>query len=510
MRFMIYWVENMKNLPNHTEEVERLENSYDVVIIGCGIAGLYSALQLDSSLSVLMLSKQELMVSNSSLAQGGVAAAVNSDTDSPTLHFQDTLKAGRQENDPEAVRILVEQGPEEVEKLMDYGVQFDRQEDAIHLTLEGGHSAARILHHKDSTGFEISRRLIQEAQSRKNITILEHSAVYEINQYHGFHFHVICRTAPDCALTFHSRFCIIATGGIGRAFQYTTNSKAATGDGISLAHSIGAEIRNLSYIQFHPTGFAGTGTQETFLISEAVRGEGAYLLNCRQERFMHRYDERLELAPRDVVSQAMLAEQEKTGSREFFLDITHQDADAVKERFPLIYSHLLEFGIDMTTQLIPVYPCQHYLMGGIHTDTEGRTNLENLYAVGECAHTGVHGKNRLASNSLLEALVFPARTARDINQRQASAKPPAPYTFPLLHGGEPVPAEIYREVQSVMQRACFVLPERKEILSGLETISHLEYMMSEQAFKVDLDFLETVSLLTIARIVLQEHHASLT
>ena len=213
---------------------------------------------------------------------------------------------------------------------------------------------------------------------------------------------------------------IFATGGIGRVYEYTTNSAIATGDGITFAYEMGADIKNLSFVQFHPTAFNDRQTRECFLISESVRGEGAYLLNCNGERFMHNYDERLELAPRDVVSRSIILESRKTDSSDFYLDISYKDADFVRNRFPMIYEKLMEKGIDMTKDKIPVYPCQHYLMGGINVNPNASTSLENLYACGECSHTGVHGINRLASNSLLEALVFSRRASTEISEKMKS------------------------------------------------------------------------------------------
>ncbi len=302
-----------------------------------------------------------------------------------------------------------------------------------------------------------------------------------------------------------SYYCLLATGGIGRVYEYTTNSKIATGDGIALAYRLGAKIRNLHLVQFHPTGFANKLTRETFLISESVRGEGAYLLNCHRERFMQKYDERLELAPRDVVSHAIMEEEKATGSSEFYLDITHKDPEAVKNRFPMIYENVLKQGVDMTKEPIPVYPCQHYLMGGIDVSTEGKTSIDGLYAAGECSHTGVHGNNRLASNSLLEALVFSHRAADEINRLMKSTGGPIKSAvFPEDENTLPLPSGIRTETRAIMQRAYFVVPNQQEIVKGYERIAELKKMLEQTPYRVDRNYVEALSLVTVAYIILKE------
>ncbi len=297
----------------------------------------------------------------------------------------------------------------------------------------------------------------------------------------------------------------MATGGIGRVYDFTTNSAIATGDGIQLAYNLGAEIKNLSYVQFHPTAFADKENRECFLISEAVRGEGAYLLNCNGERFMPRYEpERKELAPRDVVSKCIMEEQKKTGSDEFRLDISYKDPEFVKSHFPMIYNKVLEKGYDMTKEPIPIYPCQHYLMGGINVDGKGATNIEGLYAAGECSHTGVHGANRLASNSLLEALVFSRLIAEDINGKithGSDGEVEYPMTSPegkeLSHG-------IRTEVRHIMQKSYFIYPDYPEAEKGLKRITELKNELDSGGYAVTPDFVETKSIVTCAYIILTE------
>jgi L-aspartate oxidase len=302
-----------------------------------------------------------------------------------------------------------------------------------------------------------------------------------------------------------SKFAIFATGGIGRVYEFTTNSAIATGDGITMAYNLGAEIKHLSYIQFHPTAFNNRHTRECFLISEAVRGEGAYLRNCHKERFMHNYDKRLELAPRDVVSHSIIFEAKKTGSDDFYLDITHKDPEFIKKRFPMIYSNLLKAGYDMTKDLIPIFPCQHYLMGGINVDTYARTGVEGLYACGECSHTGVHGNNRLASNSLLEALVFSRRAAGDINSKlEGFTEEVAPAQFENHENAPHIPSGIRTEIRKIMQNTYFVMPNVAELENGFKRVSEIKDMLYNGNYKVDKDYVEAKSLATVAYIVLSE------
>lgn len=483
---------------------------FDVLIVGTGISGIYAALNLDSSLSILMLSKKELTLCNSALAQGGVAAVMDQDNDDYELHIKDTLVAGQYKNNLDNVRILVQQGPKDVERLVEkYGVDFDRKEDgSLALTLEGGHSRRRIAHHKDTTGFEIETALIEQVQKLTNVSVINNSVLCRLERENGVFFADVIVNNVEGGERAHEYYCanavIMATGGIGRVYDFTTNSAIATGDGIQLAYNLGAEIKNLSYIQFHPTAFADKENHECFLISEAVRGEGAYLLNCRKERFMPRYEpERKELAPRDVVSKCIIEEQNATGSDEFWLDISHKDADFVTNHFPMIYNKVLEKGFDMTKEPIPIYPCQHYLMGGINVDGKGATNIAGLYAAGECSHTGVHGANRLASNSLLEALVFSRLIAEDINE---NLKPDdiAEVEYPMASpDGKELPHGIKSEVRRIMQKAYFVHPNYDEAEKGLARITELKNEL-EKGFAVTPEFVETKSIVTCAYIILKE------
>lgn len=491
---------------------------FDVLIVGTGISGIYAALNLDPSLSILMLSKRELTLCNSALAQGGVAAVMDQTNDDYELHIRDTLIAGQYKNNLDNVKILVQQGPKDVERLVEkYGVDFDRNEDgSLALTLEGGHSRRRIAHHKDTTGYEIETALIEQVQKLKNVTVINNSVLCRLERDKqdagagsALFFADVIVDNVEGGSKAHEYYCaddvILATGGIGRVYDFTTNSAIATGDGIQLAYNLGAEIKNLSYVQFHPTAFADKENRECFLISEAVRGEGAYLLNCNKERFMPRYEpERKELAPRDVVSNCIMEEQKRTGSDEFWLDISYKDADFIKNRFPMIYRKVLEKGYDMTKEPIPIYPCQHYLMGGINVDGKGATNVPHLYAAGECSHTGVHGANRLASNSLLEALVFSRLIAEDINAHKnddGRAEVEYPMSAP---DGKASPHGIRTEVRHIMQRSYFVHPNYSEAEKGLKRITELKNDLDNGNYAITPDYVETKSIVTCAYIILSE------
>lgn len=471
---------------------------YDVLVVGSGAAGLHAALSMDAGLSVLVLSKDKADICNSAYAQGGIAAVLNPRDDNEQLHFKDTMIAGGNRNDPDAVHVLVHEGPENVLGLRDLGVAFDTGSDgALDLTLEGGHSRRRIAHHQDQTGAEVVRGLLAARAGRKNIALAPETALIRLEKDDGG-FHALLEQGGAFS-TVNARFCVLATGGIGRVFQYTTNSPVATGDGIVFAEKLGARIKGMNLVQFHPTAFA-RGAQERFLISESVRGEGAKLLNCRGDRFMERYDSRGELAPRDVVSRCIMEEAQKTGSSQFYLDITGEPADFVRERFPAIYRKCMEYGIDMTRDRIPVYPCQHYLMGGIDVDLNARTTVEGLYAVGECSHTGVHGVNRLASNSLLEALVFSRRAASDI---LAAARPAAVPKALTPAQGKEAPMELRGEIQAIVQESFFVNANIEKTRANLPRIREMERMLAE-GYADSRELTELRSLAGVAALILEE------
>lgn len=482
-----------------------MNTQYDVVIIGTGVAGLYATMQFPEEYKVLLVAKKELQLSNSSLAQGGVAAVLDKENDNYKLHIADTLIAGKYKNNLSSVEKLVTEGPDDVLKLNELGVEFDLGKDGeLAKTLEGGHSRHRIVHHKDSTGKEIVDTLIECVKKKPNVTICENTLVYAIEKVeNGF---CTCYLQDGKNYQVGSNYCIICTGGIGRIYQYTTNSAISTGDGIALAYMLGAKISHLSRVQFHPTAFAAENIRERFLISEAVRGEGAILLNCNGERFAFDYDERGELAPRDVVSKAIMLESIKTGSDKFYLDITHKEPEFIKQRFPMIFEKCLEEGIDITKDRIPIFPCQHYLMGGINVDLDARTSVEGLYAAGECSHTGVHGANRLASNSLLEALVFSRRSAQDIMNhiKKHGRLPLGEMPKEIDTNGMDLPVGTRTKIRQIMQDTYFVIPKFDKADESYKQVDKIVSDLVTQKYAINADYVEARSLAIVAGIILDE------
>ncbi|MBR3900797.1 MAG: L-aspartate oxidase [Ruminococcus sp.] len=479
--------------------------NYDVIIAGCGVAGLYAALNLPQSLNILILCKKDLSLCNSMLAQGGIAGVYNSETDNIQYHQNDTLIAGSFKNNVDAVQTLVSEAAQDIERIINMGVEFDKNPDGtFHRTLEGGHSHHRVFHKADSTGKEITTTLLENVRKLPNVTILENTIMCETRRtYTGYS--ALLKDKNDTYSTVNCHFMILATGGIGRVYQFTTNSAIATGDGITFAYEMGAKIKNLSYVQFHPTAFNNRTTRECFLISEAVRGEGAYLLNCHKERFMHNYDKRLELAPRDVVSHSIVLESRKQNSTDFYLDISYKDSEFLKNRFPMIYKNLLEQGYDLTKEPVPIFPCQHYLMGGIDVDSNSETTLPNLYACGECSHTGVHGSNRLASNSLLEALVFSRKAAENIATKLDTVSESfEEVQFDAHMGNDRIPAGIRTETRKIMQNSYFVIPDKEAAAEGLKRVTEIRNDLLSGKYVVDADYVLAKSIVTVAYIILNE------
>jgi L-aspartate oxidase len=382
----------------------------DFIVIGSGVAGLRASIALaESGARVTVLTKDKASESNTEYAQGGVAVVL-SDDDNAELHEEDTLVAGAGLCDPEAVETLVADGTKYIKQLIDWGIEFDRDGGKLAFTQEAAHSRRRILHaHGDSTGKEIVRALIARARQEKRINLLPfantESLLIADGRCVGVRFlDPILRAPRDIV----AKAVILCTGGAGQLYLHTTNPPVATGDGMAMAYFAGAEMADMEFVQFHPTALSIENAPR-FLLSEAMRGEGGILRNAQGERFMDRYDERLELAPRDIVSRSIVAEMRRTGSRHVFLDMTALDGAFLKERFPKIYETCKFYGLDIAKDQLPVSPASHYCMGGIRTDLHGRSTVPGLYAAGEVSCTGVHGANRLASNSLLEGLVFGAR-----------------------------------------------------------------------------------------------------
>ncbi len=422
----------------------------DFLIIGSGIAGLSLALKVAELGEVTIITKKRAEEANTTLAQGGIACVLGED-DSFELHIEDTLRVGDGLSHPDVVSLVVCQAPERIKELLDLGVPFTRDPqnpEKLHLTLEGGHSRRRIVHVEDHTGREVERVLLEHALKNPRITILEdHLAVDLITLckvYRGCPREMLgyerCLGAyvlsgPNGEIhTFLSRVTILATGGAGKVYLYTSNADVATGDGIALAYRAGCRVANLEFVQFHPTCLYHPKAKN-FLISEALRGEGAVLLDPFGRPFMHKYDpERKDLAPRDIVARAIDFELKKSGKECVFLDISHKPRDFIVSRFPHIYETCLRLGIDITKEPIPVVPAAHYFCGGVVTDRFGQTDIKGLYAIGECAFTGLHGANRLASNSLLEALVFAHQASQHLHQEWPYLKQ---FSFPEVPAWDP-------------------------------------------------------------------------
>ncbi|MBU4553572.1 MAG: L-aspartate oxidase [Firmicutes bacterium] len=427
----------------------------DVLIVGSGIAGLYAAYKAArSGAQVLVLTKRTVEDTCTERAQGGIAAAIG-ETDSPLLHFEDTLAAGADLCDPEAVEILVSEGPECVGELVHLGTRFDRMGSEWALGREGAHSQNRILHASgDATGAEIQRVLSLQVREEQKIPVLERHFVVDLLVREGRCFGLLAYDEARHRLcVFWSNVVIMASGGAGQLYAHTTNPEVVTGDGIAAAYRAGADVMDLEFVQFHPTALAARDGC-SFLISEAVRGEGGILRNARGERFMVEYHPAAELAPRDVVIRGILSEMESTGQSLVYLDVTHLPPELVHSRFPNITRTCLSLGIDPAKEGIPVAPAAHYFMGGIKTDLQGATSIRGLYACGEVACAGVHGANRLASNSLLDGLVFGSRIVERVlreNPYRSNVKRLSGFLNRSLEPGKPVNPMILRlELQKMM------------------------------------------------------------
>ena len=402
----------------------------DFLVIGSGIAGLSYALKVAQHFpdrQVLVITKTRIDETNTKYAQGGIAGVTDFEHDSFDKHIQDTLIAGDGLCNPRTVEIVVKEGPDRIQEIIDWGTRFDKDaEGDFKLGREGGHSEFRILHHKDVTGKEIERALLETVGKQKNIIINKHWFVLDLITQHHLGY-LVTKSTPDVecygvyALDQHtnkivkiiSRLTLLATGGNGQAYRTTTNPRIATGDGVAMAYRAKGRIENMEFIQFHPTALYEPGVSPSFLITEAVRGDGGILRNNKDEAFMARYDERRDLAPRDIVARAIDSEMKRSGTEHVFLDCRHMDGARFIEHFPNIYEKCRSIGINPAEDMIPVAPAAHYSCGGIKVDEWGHTSINHLYACGECSSTGLHGANRLASNSLLEALVFAHRCYLD-------------------------------------------------------------------------------------------------
>jgi len=469
----------------------------DYAVVGSGIAGLRAAIELSATGSVLVLAKSDLSDSATAWAQGGIAVAL-SDEDEIGLHEQDTINAGDGLCRPEAVTLLVEEGPKYITQLIEWGTEFDRSGTKLAFTREAAHSRSRILHaHGDSTGREISRALLARAHTTPHLHLRAHAftteLVVENRRVTGLRF--IDET--DGSLhEVRARAVLLATGGLGQIYRETTNPDVATGDGMAIAYDAGAVLSDMEFVQFHPTALAVKGAPR-FLLSEALRGEGGILRNVNLERFMKRYSEAQELAARDIVARAIVTEMQRTNSAHVYLDMTKKTEEFLRKRFPRIYETCASYGLDLATDMAPVCPAAHYMMGGVKTDLWGRTSLPGLYAAGETAATGVHGANRLASNSLLEGLVFGARAGQAMmkdapaGKKRPGALPGSPAPRPNNSAAAPKeaakatlknspPCDTLTKIRDVMWREVGILRNGKELADAVQKLQALDLLKMQK------------------------------
>jgi L-aspartate oxidase len=504
----------------------------DFLVVGSGIAGLFTALKASDYGVVTVLTKQGTMDSNTDMAQGGIAVALD-ERDSPQLHREDTLTAGAGLCDESVVEILVNEGPARVGELIRMGADFDKVEGNIVFTREAAHSHARIIHASDATGNEIQRTLVRQCQETSKISVFENSVVLDIlTNREGRCIGVLTMERPSGSLLIYlARIVVFATGGAGRLYQNTTNPMIATGDGAAAAYRAGCQLMDLEFVQFHPTALSLPGAPR-FLISEAVRGEGACLVNAQGERFMPRYHPQGDLAPRDVVARAIWQELQEGP---VYLDATHLGADRVRRRFPSITRTCLQYGLDIGEQAIPIAPAAHYTMGGIKTDSFGRTNLPGFYACGEVACNGVHGANRLASNSLLDGLVFGDRIVRYCREDWLSTPfwtkeqiasftdfedvginhvetwtpqtgfqefypiEPLPLLMPLEGEDAPGPAETIQHIQKIMWDQVGLVREAEGLIAAINWLEARENKKPDRFERVEQ--VEAANLLLLGRLV---------
>jgi L-aspartate oxidase len=497
----------------------------DFLVLGSGIAGLTFALDAAEHGEVVVITKRAPDESNTRYAQGGIAAVLAPD-DTPEAHVKDTLIAGAGLCHEVVAEICAREGPDRVRELMARGAHFDEEADGrLSLTREGGHSARRVAHVADATGAEVERALLARAEAHPNIRFFAHHMAIDLIMLSQFGGPDVCagayvldnRESPEVpgaekshrVETFLGRATVLATGGAGKVYLYTTNPDVATGDGIAMAYRAGAEVANMEFYQFHPTCLFHPQAK-SFLVTEALRGEGGILRLPDGTAFMENHDPRKDLAPRDIVARAIDFEMKRTGSEFVLLDITHKPASFVKEHFPMIYGQCLKFGIDITVQPIPVVPAAHYMCGGVSTDLHGRTTIPGLWAIGECAFTGLHGANRLASNSLLEGLVFGHRAAKKVAQQiQELRQSPFPEVPDWQTGNavrsdeEVVVAHNWDELRRTMWNYVGIVRSNARLRRAARRISLLHDEIREYYWKhlVTRDLLELRNIATVAELI---------
>lgn len=492
---------------------------FDVIVIGSGAAGLTLALDLAPQFKVAVLSKGDLSAGSTAWAQGGIAAVLEAG-DTFESHIEDTMRAGAELNNRATVEYVVEQAPAAIERLAALGVPFNAGEDAehpFHLTREGGHSHRRIVHVDDATGWAVQKALEERAKSEPNITLFANRVAIDLITEHHVNGNgvrhcygaYVFNTATRQVDRFVGRATVLASGGASRVYLYSTNPDGSTGDGIAMAWRAGCRVTNMEFNQFHPTCLYHPNVKN-FLITEAMRGEGAHLKLPDGSRFMGRFDPQGELAPRDIVARAIDHEMKRLGLKHVFLDISHKDPEFVIGHFPTIHKRLLELGLDITKEAIPVVPAAHYTCGGVLTDLHGRTDLAGLYAIGEAAHTGLHGANRMASNSLLECLVFGHAAANDIRSRSNSlevAAEPAPWDESRVTDSdeEIVVTHNWAELRQFMWDYVGIVRTTKRLERAHHRVRLLRKEIQEYYgnFRVTRDLLELRNLVTVAELIVR-------
>lgn len=489
---------------------------FDVLVIGSGAAGLTLALHLAPHARIAVLSKSNMQAGSTWLAQGGIAAVLDAQ-DNFELHYQDTLDAGAGLSLPEAVRHTIENGPAAIRWLIDQGVPFTRDGEGYHLTKEGGHSQRRIIHASDATGRAVHETLINKTHQHRSITVFEHHIAVDLitrrklglpdNRCLGAY--VLNRRSGHVSV-FKAAHVVLATGGASKAYLYTSNHDGTTGDGIAMAWRAGCRVANMEFNQFHPTCLYHPRAK-SFLISEAVRGEGGRLLLPDGSQFMHKFDRRCELAPRDIVARAIDHEMKRLGCDSVFLDISHKPASFIKDHFPTIYQKCLEYGIDITREPIPVVPAAHYTCGGVMTDTQGRTDINGLYAIGETAFTGLHGANRLASNSLLECVVYARSAAAEIQTQLKTETHSLGGTIPRWDESQVTDSDEdviishnWDELRRFMWDYVGIVRTSKRLERALHRIRMLQQEIAEyySNYKISRDLVELRNLATVAELII--------
>nr|WP_315154559.1 L-aspartate oxidase [uncultured Flavobacterium sp.] len=485
------------------------------LIIGSGVAGLTFSLKIAARFpekKITIVTKANAEESNTKYAQGGIAIVTNKIEDSYEKHIQDTLICGDGLCDEAVVRKVITQGPKRLQELINWGVQFDKNAQGnFDLGKEGGHSQNRVVHHKDQTGFEIERAILQQVYLKENITVLDHHFAIDLISEDNCCLGVQVLNQKDKTIfPYFADYTLLATGGIGTIYGLTTNPIIATGDGIAMAHRIHASITEMEFIQFHPTALFHNASGTQFLISEAVRGFGAYLRTKNGHRFMEDYDERKELASRDIISQSIDLELKKSGDPCVYLDCTHLDLEAFTAHFPMIYKYCKNIAIDITKDWIPVIPAQHYLCGGIVVDTNGKTSVERLFACGECSRTGLHGANRLASNSLLEALAYSNAIYDYLSENPDSQETKSPihmYTkkerLPLIFNT--ILSQIKSELQLLMRTHAGIVRNNHDLKEAKKQLKHWlkELLELEQNHQGNTAFYELKNMITIGILIVQ-------